>query len=329
MENESQINMDTASIIRDLRTFSDRGITELSVHDEKVSGDRASLLKLCAAIQKDAPDLFVSLKVRADVLDRQLVVELGKIYCSLEIPLCGSEKGGSLLLDKKLYSSRAESLNRADLVFGFDMDFGTKTGDTFKLFKDRIDFAATLYPNHIDFPQLEDGSPQPRPTGLYSSRDLDFSQSIAFACKTFYSAGRAVPWFNTVTRALKISPSAFFADFAEWQICNNCSRSTGFSPDDTKHEDIEKMQLMFIKEKLEEKHSLMLFDAISDMVRLNGAFSRVAAEGEESIVETAYSPDDILSPFAMDLAKFCDGVTLEPCRVKIFEGEDSPDYKIL
>ena len=89
------------------------------------------------------------------------------------------------------------------------------------------------------------------------------------------------------------------------------------------------MQLAFIREKLEEKHKSMLFDAVSDIIRLNGAFSRVAAEGEESTIETSYNPDDLLSPFALDIARFCDGVTMEPCRVKVFAGEDSPDYRIL
>lgn len=323
------VNLDIQSIIRELPHFTERGITELSIHDEKLSRDRNSLAKICQAIQQNAPDLFVSLKIDISAIDKNLVNELLNIYCSLEIPITGTEKNGTLLLDKKLYSSKTNLLNQAGIVFGFDIEYGRKTGDTFKAFKDRIDFAASLYPNHIDFPQLEDFSLQAKSTGIYSSKDLDFSQGIAFACKTFYSAGRAVPWFNSITSALKITPSAFFADFSEWQICNNCSLKSGFSPEDTKQLDIEKMQLVFIKEKLEEKHKAMLFDAVNDIIKINGAFSRVAAENEESVIETSYNPDDLLSPYAMDIAGFCDGTTMENCKVKIFAGEDCPDYRIL
>ncbi len=321
--------MDTSSIIKELPTFSQRGITELSIHDRKLSSDKNALIKLCKAIQSDCPGLFLSLTVDPSAIDRTLIGELQNIYCSLEISLHGCEKGDALLFDKKFFSSKADLLNRGDLVFGFDLEYGLKNGDTFKAFKDRLDFATTLYPNHIDFSQLEDKNLHARPTGIYSSKDLELSQSIAFACKTFYSAGRAVPWFNSVIKALKISPSAFFADFAEWQMCNNCSLKSGFSPDDVRELEIEKMQLMFIQEKLEEKHKQMLFDAISDIIRINGAFSRVAAENEESIIETSYNPDDLLSPFALDIHRFCDGATMEPCKVKIFAAEDAPDYKIL
>lgn len=327
--NPTQISMELSSILKELPTFEKRGITELSVHDKKISGDKNALLNLCRQIQKDAPSLFVSLKTEVSALDRNIIGELEKIYCSLEIPLVGTEKGDALLLDKKLYSSKADMLNRSNIVFGFDLEYGMKKGDSFKSFKDRLDFAVSLYPNHIDFSQLEDSTVKAKPSGIYSSKDIDFSASIAFACKTFYSAGRAVPWFNSLVKALKISPSAFFADFGEWQICNNCSKKTGFSPDEADHADIEKMQLVFIKEKLEEKRRMMLYDAVSDIVRLNGAFSRVAAEGEESTVETSYNPDDLLSPFASDIPAFCDGVTMEPCKVRVFEGEDSPDYRIL
>ena len=48
------------------------------------------------------------------------------------------------------------------------------------------------YPNHIDFPQFSNSSGTiAKPTGIYSSKDLDFSRPMAFACKTFYTAGRA------------------------------------------------------------------------------------------------------------------------------------------
>lgn len=270
---------------------------------------------------------FVPVKVRD--IDIQVVNALLPLYCSVEIGLFPVEKNDSLLLDKKLYSSKAQLLNNAGLVWGFSMDYGQKKADTFRLFRDRLDFACSLYPNHIHFDQTEDPSYVPKPTAVFSSKDLDFSRGMAFACRTFYTCGRAVPWFNTVVHALKITPSSFFSDFDEWQQCNNCSFITGFVPEKEMHMTLEQMQLHFLEQKFEEKHKSHLFKAVSDIVRLNGAFSRVCEEGEESELNLSYNPDDVLSPASLDLPSFCENVTMENCTVRVFAAEEGPDYKII
>ncbi|HBB12683.1 MAG TPA: hypothetical protein DCZ76_00235 [Treponema sp.] len=333
---DNTIHIGTDSLLREIPSFAGRGITEFSLHDRKAASDRTFLLAVAAAVLRHCPELFISLEIDAKTLDQQLVRALGGLCCSVEIPLAGTEKGGALLFDKKLYSGRAALLNREGLVFGFLMGWGCQPGDTFRAFRDRLDFALTLYPNHINFPQFADeadgrssASASPKPTGTYSSKDLDFSRGISFACRTFYTCGRAVPWFNSVTKALKVYPSAFFSDFDEWQQCNNCSFITDYVPEDAPHTEIEKMQLSFLSQKFEEKHKEHLFAAVKDLVQLNGAFSRVAQEGEESIIQTSYNPDDLLSPYSQDIARFADSTAMEMCRVKVFAGADSPDYKIL
>ena len=329
MENTDRLlDFDSSSLIKEIPSFNEKGITEFTLHDDSLSKDRKGIEEIVRAFIKSAPDVFVSLRIDVSVLDQKLVGLLSSLYCSLDIPLEGTVKNGKLLFDKKLYSSRAQLLNNAGIVFGFDMGWAEQEGDSFKAFRDRLDFALTLYPNHIDFAQLRDGKPA-KPTGLYSSKDIDFTRGMAFACQTFYTYGRAVPWFNTILKPLKIDASSFFADAEEWQQCNSCSFETGFDGEKAREIDIEKMLLMFLKQKYDEKNRSSLFEAVEDLVKLNGAFSRVALEGEESIVETHYNPDDILSPYALDLVKFCENVTLENCSVKVFEGEDSPDYRIL
>ena len=188
------IHIAALALLQEIPSFARRGITEF------------------------CPELFLSLEVDVKTLDQQLVRSLGGLYCSVELPLAGTEKGGALLFDKKLYAGKAALLNREGLVFGFIMGWGCQRGDTFRAFRDRLDFALSLYPNHLYFPQLDEAC-DPAPTGVYSSKDMDFSRGMAFACRTFYTAGRAVPWFLSVLKALKISPSAFFA------IASNSSRN--------------------------------------------------------------------------------------------------------
>lgn len=325
----NEVHFTSEEIKGQIDSFASRGITELVVHDKGIAGDREALLDLCAAVAEKDPDLFISIPVEARVIDDRLIMAMREIYCSLEIPLKATVRGDALLFDKKLYSTRAEKLNRAELVFGFDMDFAESDGDTYKAFRDRLDFALSLYPNHIDFEQLALSRKLPPSTAVYSSRDIERSRDLAFAVSVFYSEGRAVPWFNSVLKALKIFPSAFLADFAEWQRCNNCSIDSSFKLDEASHQDIEKMQLLFLQEKFEEKKKRELFAAVSDIVRLNGAMSRTLSDGDECVVETSYSPDDVFSHSAFDIRSFCDSVTMEKSRTKVFMTPDGPDYRIL
>ena len=152
---------------------------------------------------------------------------------------------------------------------------------------------------------------------------------MAFACNTFYTYGRAVPWFLTVLAPLKVNSSRFFADFAEWQRCNNCGMASSFDASAVPQTEIERMQLLFLELKYEEKNKSSLFPVVNDIVRLNGAISRLAGEGTESVVETMYNPDDLLGPGSRNLASFSDTVCMEKCRVQIFVGEDGPDYRVL
>ncbi|MDO4506380.1 MAG: hypothetical protein Q4B64_05485 [Spirochaetales bacterium] len=329
MENKSY-TFSIESIFKDLPTFNEKKITELTVNDLNFSSDKAGILRLTEEIKKHCPDLFLSLLIDPKVIDRALVDSLSEIYCSLEIPVCGTEKNGTLLFDKKFYSGKANILNEAGLVFGFNMAWGMQTGDTFKLFRDRLDFAASLYPNHIDFEQLERTPYEdPKPTGIYSSKDMDFSRGMAFACKVFYSQGRAVPWFNSVLHALKINASSFFADFEEFQQCNNCSFEVEFDGDEAGHKAVEKLQLMFLSQKFEEKNKSHLFAAVNDIVKINGAFSRCSSDGTEEDVELSYNPEDLLSPYSLNIADFAENVAMESTEIKIFETDEGPDFKII
>ncbi|MBP5696715.1 MAG: hypothetical protein J6X11_08735 [Treponema sp.] len=336
------VHVKTADLLKKLPALAKGGMTEFSVDDIQLAGNKKFIESLCKTVQNQCPGMFISFPLQARIIDRPLVELLQETYCSIDIPLEGSVRQGqdstALLFDKKLYSTKAALLNNAGIVFGFSAGYGIQQGDSFKAFRDRLDFALTLYPNHINFPQFADGAngtdgasgnASPKPTGTYSSKDLDFSRGISFACRTFYTCGRAVPWFNSVTKALKVYPTAFFSDFDEWQQCNNCSFITDYVPENAPHTEIEKMQLSFLSQKFEEKHKEHLFAAVKDLVQLNGAFSRVAQEGEESIIQTSYNPDDILSPYSQDIARFADSTAMEMCRVKVFAGADSPDYKIL
>lgn len=297
----------------------DKGITELSIHDDIFASDKRRIEKLFQKAAEIAPDLFISIKINPKIIDSELCKTFLNAPCSLELDFSSNEKG----FDKKMFSKKCALLNQASLVFGAQLYYADNQKDTLKLFKDRLDFTVYQYPNHIDFPQTENAEKSmiAKVSGIFSAKDIRYARNISFACRTFYSAGRAVPWFISVLSALKISPSNFFADFSEWQQVNNCDYKSGFVPENAGYEEIEKMQIVFLKMKLEEKHALNLIPVVQDLVCLNGAFSRLVSDGIESIVHTSYNPEDLLGPVSMDLVLFEKDVCMEKCAVQVFINE--------
>lgn len=332
MEKEYQFK--SSEIESQIGLFKEKKITEFSIHDEDIAKDKKRVLKILQLIEKKAPEVFVSFLVDASILDKEVVVAASKIFCSFEIPLICTQKGGKILFDKKFYANKAKLLNDYGIVFGFSLDYAVIPGDSLKSFMDRLDFAVQQYPNHIDFPQTEKSAEEAsednaKVTGLFSAKDIRYCRDVAFACRTFYSAGRAVPWFLAVLKPLRIYPSRFFADFAEWQRCNNCDFKSGFIPEKETHKSIEKMQLLFLDEKLEEKNCSDFKTVVRDIVVVNGAMARLAGENEESTVETSYNPEDLFSEEIYDLQGFVENVCMMDCKMKVFATEDGPDFEIL
>ena len=313
-----------------IATLQEKGITEFSIHDESLAKDKKRLLKIINLLARFAPDIFVSILTDASVIDREIAAAATQIFCSFDIPLEVQSKGDKILFDKKFYSAKARLLNDFGLVFGFQLTYAQMPGDSLKLFLDRLDFALQQYPNHIDFAQTMNSEEEKtaKVTGYFSAQDIRYARDLAFSCRSFYTSGRAVPWFLSVLKPLRIYPSRFFADFAEWQHCNNCDYKSGFVPEGVPHKEIEKMQLLFLEQKYEEKGQHSLIMLVKDIVTLNGAMSRLAGEGEESTIVTSYHPDDLLSEEAVDLVSFCENVCMEECKVKIFSNGENPDYAV-
>ena len=314
-----------------IATLEEKGITEFSIHDASLAKDKRRVLKIINLIAQYAPDLFVSILADASVIDREVAAAATQIFCSFDIPLEVQSKGGKILFDKKFYSAKARLLNDFGLVFGFQLTYAQVAGDSLKLFLDRLDFAVQQYPNHIDFAQTMNSEEEKsaKVTGFFSAQDIRYARDLAFSCRTFYTSGRAVPWFLSVLKPLRIYASRFFADFAEWQRCNNCDYRSGFVPEAVPHKEIEKMQMLFLEQKYEEKGQHSLIMLVKDIVAVNGAMSRVAGEGEESTIVTSYNPDDLLSEEAFDLAAFCENVCMEECKVRIFADEEGPSYEVV
>lgn len=115
-----------------------------------------------------------------------------------------------------------------------------------------------MYPNHLDFPQLEAElldrkKIEAKPSATFSTQDIKRAKAVATAASAFYSYGRAVTWFLAVLFPLKITPVKFFEDFYEWQKLNHFGLDGDWEEYKTNHKQIEKLQLDFLRFKYEEK----------------------------------------------------------------------------
>ncbi|MBP5283969.1 MAG: hypothetical protein J6Y93_04830, partial [Treponema sp.] len=80
-----------------LATFAGRGITEFTLQDELILSHKGKLLHFLQAFREKAGDVFLTLPVKAEILDMDVCKACSELYCTLEIPLSGIEKGGSFL----------------------------------------------------------------------------------------------------------------------------------------------------------------------------------------------------------------------------------------
>ena len=313
-----EFNFSLLELEKNPKFLLEKNIQQVTISDAELSSDKNRFVKLIKLIENQVPQVHFTFYISPSIIDKEIVENLSSIACTLQIDFLSEY----LLEKRKFFSKKIRLLNDYGLVFGFNID--SVNFPTIKGFKNALDEAISYYPNHI---YIE--TQNLKPSDKLSTQDIKKIQELSFAMEVFYSVGRAVPWFLAVLQSLRLRPSQFFADFAEWQRCNNCSKEANFIPEKVSHQEIEKMQLLFLKLKCEEKHLHSIFFPLKDLVCLHGAFSRCVFEGEESTLELSYHPEDILSPIAMDLIKFTEEVCLENHNVRIFLTDFGPNYEIL
>jgi radical SAM superfamily enzyme YgiQ (UPF0313 family) len=225
----------------ELHYFASRGVTQVFVLDSTFNQDAKRAKTILRMIRKIAPRVHFHFEVRSEFIDREMADLFTKITCSLQIGLQSSdpavlkEVGRTFLSDD--FSSKILLLNESGAVFGFDLIYGLP-GDTLKGFYNSLDFALSLYPNHLDiFPLavlpgtnlylrsitlgLEHYYNPPytliaSPT--FGIDDMQKARQIASACDVFFTRGKAVAWFNGVMAMLRTKPSDFLQHFGEMLV---------------------------------------------------------------------------------------------------------------
>ncbi|MBU5612020.1 B12-binding domain-containing radical SAM protein [Geomonas azotofigens] len=221
----------------ELRLFARVKVPQVFVLDSTFNKDARRAKEILRLIRKVAPGIHFHFEVRSEFIDAEMAELFASVTCSLQIGLQSADaavlRGVGRGFDRDDFVNRAFLLNQSGAIFGFDLIYGLP-GDTPQLFRASLDFALSLYPNHLDIFPLAvlpgtrlHGKAQALgvrhlaappytvvATSGYTPEELAQAGRLAAACDVFYSRGKAVAWFNSVVAALRMTPSDFLASFA-------------------------------------------------------------------------------------------------------------------
>lgn len=331
-------------IERELELFNRKKINQVFVLDPTYNASKKRALEILELIRTKAPGMFFYFEARAEFIDRELARAFTKIPCALQFGLQSANpdvlKHVNRSLNKKVFETNVGILNRQGVVFGFDLIYGLPK-DNLEGFRKSVDFALRLYPNNLEtfrlsvlpgtelFYKAESLGLEFEPTApyhvlrtdCYSEVDMGKAEKISRACNLFYNDGRAVPWFMSICQCLKVRPVVLLEEFSRWLGQKECGKKMG-------HAEVEKMQVEFLKEFFNSRGKKNLFEAAENIIRFNGALSRLSDGTGEQLVRLSYHPDDLASMYASDIEFFAKNCGRYRCTAICFSTGNGPDWKL-
>ena len=321
-------------IDKELELFAKKKVPQVFVLDPTYNANKERALALLKKIARITPDTFYYFEARAEFIDRQLAKAFTKIPCALQIGLQSADenvlKKVNRPFNKKLFVKNIGILNQEGVTFGLDLIYGLP-GETFASFCQGINFAASLYPNNLEIFCLsvlpgtdlfdrakelgltfEDTPPYNIiKTDKFSTSDKQKAFELAQACTYFYNDGRAVPWFMTICRSLRIKPAEFFRSFYDYAKKNAIDLCC------CEHKIIEENQIKFLAQAFKQRHLEKYIKAATDIIRFYGAISRKTATGSSEKIRLTYPPEYIDSQSSLDLDFFVKNVRPHPCEITL------------
>jgi hypothetical protein len=270
----------------ELRHFASRGVRQVFVLDSTFNRDQRRAKTILRMVRRIAPQIHFHFEVRSEFIDREMAELFAGITCSLQIGLQSADprvlKQVGRAFRRDDFVSRTMLLNESGAIFGFDLMYGLP-GDTLAGFRQSLDFALGLYPNHLDiFPLaiLPGTALAARADSIglqhlsappytlisapgFSTEDMGAAQMLAAACDIFYTRGRAVAWFNGMLDALGQRPAEFLQRFAEWL---ETERGFTTSEVDLADDQIWQLQRAFLTALFTPKRLKRFLPAVLDLV---------------------------------------------------------------
>ena len=331
----------------ELELFSKKKVPQVFVLDPTYNINKKRALELLRLIREKTPDTFYYFEARAELIDRELAREFTKIPCALQIGLQSANDEVLKLVnrpcDRKKFLKGISILNEEGVTFGLDLIFGLP-GETFGSFRDGLDFALSLYPNNLEVFCLsvlpgtdlydraeglglvweKDPPYHVIKNGKFSVEDMKKAEKLAKACSVFYNDGRAVPWFNSMCRVLKIKGSKLLEFFYDKKLGGNSDLENC-----CEHFKIEKVQLDFLKGLFAERKLDRYYRAAEDIVKFYGAISRTTDTGKSEAITLNYNAEYVASDYASDIKWFTENLKPQPCRIQTFKNRGEVDFRFV
>ena len=331
----------------ELDLFARKKIPQVFVLDPTYNVNKNRAVELLRLIRQKTPNTFYYFEARAEFIDRELAREFTKIPCALQIGLQSANEEVLKLVnrpwDKKKFLKGISILNEEGVTFGLDLIFGLP-GESFGSFRDGMDFALSLYPNNLEVFCLSvlpgtDLFDRAECLGLewekdppyhviknkqFSIEDMKKAEKLAKACSVFYNDGRAVPWFNSVCRVLKMKGSKLLELFYDKKLTMAGNRDCC-----CEHTQIEKLQLEFLRVIFTERKMERYFRAAEDIIKFYGAISRTTATGKAEIIQLNYNAEYVASDYASDIRWFTENLKPQKSKIQTFMNQGSADFRFI
>lgn len=279
----------------ELQHFAATGVNQVFVLDSTFNMNRKRAKTILKMILKYAPDIHFHFEVRSEFIDREMAHLFAQVVCSLQIGLQSADRDVLGLVgrtfDKSDFTAKAGLLNESGAIFGFDLIYGLP-GDTLDGFRHSLDYALSLYPNHLDiFPlavlpgtRLADRGASldlnwdkeapyiVRESGSFTAADMAAAARLATACDILYTRGKAVAWFNAIAAVLDLPPSGVLQSFSDWLAGRRITATSESHFDD---DDIAVMQQQFMKHLFSTVKLKRYLPLVRDIVTYHSQYAAV------------------------------------------------------
>ena len=277
-------------IQKELELFEGKNVRQIFVLDPTFNCDMKRAKKILRMILKTAPLIHFTFEIRAELIDREIVSLFARMNCSLQIGLQSTHPevlaNVNRTNDPEKYAKKISLLNSAGVIFGLDLIYGLP-GDTLERFRESLNDALGMQPNHLDFfplavlpgTALYDQAESfclnflpDAPYTLISSPGFSESEmagvhGLENACEIFYNRGGAAGWMFMALETLDMAPSAFLSEFAKF--LSSCEK-----PLELTREEITVMQSSFVKEQFTKHNRKKLFPVMEHIITIHGALNR-------------------------------------------------------
>lgn len=282
-------------IQKELELFEDEKVNQIFVLDPTFNRDVKRAKKILRMIIKTAPFIHFTFEVRTEFIDAEIAELFASINCSLQIGLQSAIPDVLSMvnraIDPEKYADKISLLNEAGVIFGLDLIYGLP-GDTLEGFKNSLNYALNLQPNHLDIFLLavlpgtelydmaksfnlnynEDAPYTLISSPGFSKSDMSVAELLKKACSIFYNQGGAAGWMFMVLETLDIEPAALLEEFSQ-----HLSKETNIS--ESSRKDIVSLQLSFVKQLFSRYKKDNIYPVMKDLIVIHGSLNSSLFEG--------------------------------------------------